>query len=355
MEGPLTSEVLIEMVPVKNIYFMFCYAWNLFNIGNKISVGFDDSLEAQDLLAKVLIHATKAAVRKGLDRDYIIKYEDLSCPKGKIIFGETVKRNLLEKKKVHSTFDEFSHNVLHNQIIKSTLKKITKTKIINEVHRNEARMLFQKLFDVDDIDIVASDFYRVKIHRNNAHYEFLMKLCELIHQSLLPTEDGEGFQFSKFLDDEKRMGPVFEAFVRNFFALEQCEYQVGSEEIRWDATASNDYDMAYLPRMVTDISLKSKTRKIIIDTKYYKNTLQKNRNYSEKIHSANIYQLHSYLSNSEAKDKYEHTVEGILLYPTVDKALDLNYIIRGHKIRIVTLNLNQEWKSLKNDLLNLPM
>lgn len=48
--------------------------------------------------------------------------------------------------------------------------------------------------------------------------------------------------------------------------------------------------------MQTDISLESSERKIIMDTKYYQNTLTKNFG-SQKLISGNLYQMFAYLSN----------------------------------------------------------
>jgi len=46
-------------------------------------------------------------------------------------------------------------------------------------------------------------------------------------------------------------------------------------------------------------------------------------------------------------------VEGMLLYPTVGTSLDLKYRLQGHSIRIATVDLNSDWKSIHNRLLEL--
>lgn len=45
--------------------------------------------------------------------------------------------------------------------------------------------------------------------------------------------------------------------------------------------------------------------------------------------------------------------EMMLLYPTVDSPLSADYTHKGHKIRIRTINLNQPWQSIHQDLLAL--
>ncbi|MFO7891762.1 MAG: restriction endonuclease, partial [bacterium] len=73
--------------------------------------------------------------------------------------------------------------------------------------------------------------------------------------------------------------------------------------------------------METDISLRSSTRKIIIDTKYYKEALKGNFN-TEKVLSGHLYQLFSYIENQKKPDDpLTQNCEGILLYPTVKRSI----------------------------------
>ena len=49
----------------------------------------------------------------------------------------------------------------------------------------------------------------------------------------------------------------------------------------------------------------------------------------------------------------KNIVEGILLYPTTKKEVDSNHTIGGHNIRLKTINLNQEWSEIENDLISI--
>lgn len=104
--------------------------------------------------------------------------------------------------------------------------------------------------------------------------------------------------------------------------------------------------------MVTDISIEKNGSKVIIDTKYYKDALAKYYD-QEKIHSAHLLQLFGYLKNLEAKGGINISCSGVLLYPTVDREIELNYMVDEHKVIIKTINLNQNWKLIYNDLIDL--
>ncbi|MCW5968717.1 MAG: hypothetical protein KIT57_09395 [Blastocatellales bacterium] len=43
----------------------------------------------------------------------------------------------------------------------------------------------------------------------------------------------------------------------------------------------------------------------------------------------------------------------MLIYPTVNESLNLNFSLHGHPVRIRTVNLNQDWRQIKRDLLNI--
>ncbi len=181
-----------------------------------------------------------------------------------------------------------------------------------------------------------------------------MRICELIHQSILPESDKRGARFSDILHDEMRMGDVFENFVRNFLRAEQTTYTVKRDEIAWDAEAPAEEDARRLPKMITDITLRSPDKTIVIDTKFYKETLQKGyRGTTKKVRSSHLYQLYSYLRNMESRTGPDATAEGMLLYPTVDEEVDLAYDVQGHRIYVKTINLAQDWQGIREDLLGL--
>jgi 5-methylcytosine-specific restriction enzyme subunit McrC len=123
-------------------------------------------------------------------------------------------------------------------------------------------------------------------------------------------------------------------------------------EIICNAKALNNSNLDLLPKMQTDITLISQTRKIILDTKFYTDTLAQYYE-TEKFHSANSYQLFSYLKNLESDFSHPFNLvcEGILLYPTIEKEIDERFQIDSHIIRVVTVDLNTSWPTIAKKLL----
>jgi 5-methylcytosine-specific restriction enzyme subunit McrC len=103
--------------------------------------------------------------------------------------------------------------------------------------------------------------------------------------------------------------------------------------------------------MQTDIGLTSDTRKIIIDCKFTPEATQKHYE-AETLRSAHLYQINAYMDNLP-EDELTGTCQMMLLYPTTDSPLSATFAHKGHKISIRTINLNQSWQSIHQDLLAL--
>lgn len=338
-------------IPIQNIYYLLCYAWNKLEEQKVVNVDATDCTNIVDLFAKVLINGCTRLLKRGFDRNYIGFSEDLKGIKGKLDFGESVKRSLIIRAMAHCDYDEFHFNVLHNQILKTTISKLIKIKDLDKDLRIQLINIYRRFFEVDEIHITNSAFNRVILHRNNYFYDFLLKICRIIFDNILIDEKTGKYAFKDFLRDKKKMASVFEHFVRNFYSKEQSIFTSTYELIDWDASVIEG-SIDLLPIMRTDISLQSSERKIIIDTKYYIEALG---TYWDKqsIRSPHLYQLHAYLKNIEKKGGVNQNCEGVLLYPTVQKELDEKYQIPGHKIMAKSLNLNQPWQGIYKDLMSI--
>ena len=337
-------------IPIQNIYYLLCYAWDRLEERDVVDVSGIDSTKLVDLFAKVLGGGVERLLRRGLDRGYVEYAEDTRCLRGKLLFSPIIKRNLLMKAQVHCEFDELSHNVLHNQILKTTLRHLIRVEDLDGQLKSRLAGIYRRFHEVDEIELTSAVFGRVQLHRNNAFYDFLLKICELVFDNLLASETPGKSKFRDFLqDNDKRMAVLFEDFVRNFYKLETSESKVGREDILWQAEAMDDMSNAYLPKMETDISIEGHGYKIVMDAKFYKEALATHYDV-EKVRSSHIYQIFAYIKNLEKKGGVNLNCSGVLLYPTVNKELSLNYKIDDHKLLIHTINLNQDWQSIDKDL-----
>lgn len=340
------------IIPIQNIYYLLCYAWNKLEERDTVSVQALEENKVINLLSRVLIAGMNHLFKRGLDRGYCLYEEESKRVKGKIDFSTTIKKNMLCKSQVHCHYDELSYNVLHNQILKTTIGQLININDIDHSLRHELVSTYKKLNDISEIRLTNKVFSDVQLNQSNFFYDFLLKICELILDNLLISEDEGGSKFTDFIQNERQMAYLFETFVRNFYKKEQQYFKVKRESVPWLATPLDKTSADYLPKMQTDISLTSSDRHIVIDTKFYKESLQYHHG-KPTIHSGHLYQINSYLNNLDKPVGDKVNYEGILLYPTVKEELDLVYDFQGKKITVTTINLNQDWKGIHGDLLNL--
>ena len=107
-----------------------------------------------------------------------------------------------------------------------------------------------------------------------------------------------------------------------------------------------------MPEMRSDITLSQGNRVLIIDAKYYANTLQKQFDVP-KIHSANLYQIFTYVKNKEAElANSPHEVSGMLLYAKTDDEIipHRQYRMSGNRISVQTLDLDCDFSDISRQL-----
>lgn len=317
-----------QTIPIQNIYYLLCYAWNKLEERDIVDVDAKDSTNLLSLFSRVIMNGLKHLLKRGLDQNYINYAEENRCLRGKIGFATTIKKNLFPKAMAYCEYDELSHNVIHNQIIKTTLRILYNSDSVNADLKKELVSFYRRLKSIDDIELNSSVFSKVVLQSNNSFYDFLLKICRLIYDSLLIDEGSGRFKFIEFIQDDGKMALMFEEFVRNFYIRETQQYRVKREDIIWDVSDTSSPAFKYLPKMITDISIEKDGRKIIIDTKFYREALATNYDI-EKIKSDNLYQIIAYMKNLEVKGGINIGCSGILLYPTVKYNMFVNNIILG--------------------------
>lgn len=339
-------------IPVENIYYMFCYAWGRFEEARSLSTGAEASPDLPNLLARVLSTGARTLLRRGLDRGYLPLEEELSTIRGHIELGASLKLQARNVRRVDCTFDELSHDLLHNQLLKASLRLLGQADSLEQTLRRELRSLIVRMGEVSDIRLSQAAFARVQLHRNNARYDLLLKICRLVFECMIPAERGAGYAFQEVLRDERKMARVFEDFVRNFYRASQTDYAVKPLQFEWSALPITVSASVRMPLMRTDVYLESARRRIILDTKYYAEAVQE-RYGSASFRSENLYQLFAYLRNDAVWNPDLATAEGILLYPEVNQSLDASYTIHGHAVRLVTVDLARPWRQIETRLASL--
>lgn len=338
-------------IPIRNLYYLFCYAWERFPEGGVAEVGVDESPDLPNLFAKMLINGANRLLRRGLDRGYRSFVEETRAPRGKMLLDEIVKGQTLRRGAVVCSFDDLTVDVLHNQLIKATALQLSRTRGLQSAMAHELRILAQRMAGVSDIRAQPTLFRRVQLSRNTGQYRPLLKLCELVVRNQIPDQDGVGNHFADILSDEVTMSKLFEDFLRCFYQLEQSRFRsVGAETLKWSGHAMNEASRPHLPGMITDITLRSSERVVVMDAKFYKDVLVSGHG-AAKVHSGNLYQMLAYLQHTALSASAP--VDGILIYPCNGLSTRLHYRLLGRDVQVVTVDLSQPWQDIHDELLTL--
>lgn len=334
------------MIPIQNIYYMLSYAFQVLNEQGYKSVATEHFENVTDLCAAILIKGLSKQLKRGLMKDYIPKREPLTALRGKMEFSETLKTNSIIKRQVVCSYDEFSENAYMNRIIKTTMLRLMVADV-DKSRKKEMKKLLVFLGNVEPLPIYSIN-WNLRYDRNNQTYRMLVSICYLVLKGLLQTQSDGTTKLMDFLD-EQRMHRLYEKFILEYFRKEHPELTVGAPQIPWQL--DDDFcDM--LPVMQSDIVLEKDDNILIIDAKYYAHTTQQRFN-KATVHSANLYQIFTYVKNKqeELKDR-QVTVSGMLLYAKTDEQIvpDNTYQMSGNQISVKTLDLNCGFDEIREQL-----
>lgn len=330
------------MIPVRNVYYMLSYAFSVLRGQGYRRVATEEFDNVAELCAAILIAGVATEVRRGLRRDYVDRTEALPTLRGKVEVSESLRTQALVSQRVVCSFDELSLDTSMNRIIKGTAELLMRSGISRERRRRLGELLTH-FAEVEPADVRHVD-WNMRFDRNSQTYRMLMGVCQLVAKGLLQTTSDGSTRLMDFLD-EQSMCRLYERFILEYYR--RCHPGLGARAslIGW---ALDDDRSDMLPTMRSDITLASDDRVLIIDAKYYAHATQSHFD-SRTVHSANLYQIFTYVKNKAADPANAgREVSGLLLYARTDEDVQPNvtYRMSGNRIGAMTLDLNQPFEGI---------
>ena len=165
--------------------------------------------------------------RAGLARRYLPVEENLPYLRGRLLFREQIRENLINQARFYVAHDELSINRPANRLIHSALVKL-KPLVRNMESRRLLRLLRQ-LMEVADVPQAANpnaDWQRHQVDRSMPHYGPVMQWVGLfLFGHGLATYSGRHRNLSLLFPMEQ----VFEDFVTHSFRSYQSDYRVTAQ------------------------------------------------------------------------------------------------------------------------------
>ena len=339
---PKNSHILI-----KNVYYMLAYAFKALKQSQYKDLSIEDFQNIHDLFAAILAKGIAGQLKHGLYREYQLQKEQLPVLRGKLDINGTIQNKMQRKQILSCDYDELSENNPFNQILKMTALILIRQPTVRPEHKSALKKVMLFFGNIDTLEVSKINWSSLHTHHNNQTYELLLNVCYLVLQGLLLSTNKGEHKLASFLD-EQRMSHLYEKFVREYYRRHFPSLQATASQIAWNLDdALNDL----LPIMKSDITLKSNGKTLIIDTKYYKETLQKNLHFGkETLHSHNLYQIFAYVKNYDTDNS--GNVSGMLLYAKTNEAItpDCDFSMSGNKISVKTLDLNTPFSEIASQL-----
>lgn len=344
-------------IPIKNLFYMLCYAWNVLSIRDEITVGLDEYDNVYNLLGRVFSYGIGKLIRSGFHKSYIQKEEELSTLRGKINVQESINRLSVQRKMLICNYDEYSSDDIFNQILNYTIAALLRNSSVDISIKKELKK--QKVFfaGIGETPPTKANRKKLIFNKNNVTYKLLISIAIMLYDNTAINEE-DGKEIFRDFCREEQMQKVYERFLLNFYSLhlDRSKYKVYAPKFTWlksdEEDLWEDVDEAdtLMPELRTDIVIENRKKHIqfIIDAKYYRQALvSSHRSEAKKFRRDHISQVFTYMANSP----FDGIKRGALMYPTVTDILDEKQNTVHGWIFFKSLNLNQEWQQIEEDLL----
>lgn len=337
---------------IKNIYYMLSYAFQILKPLNDEEIAAEEFSMAQDLFAAILAKGVARQVKQGLYREYVAQRETLPVLRGKLDMVPTLRNRMQRKQTLGCVFDTLSENNRYNQILKTTMHYLVRDAGVDHRRKMALRRVLVFFDGVALLEPSAIPWKKLHYQRSNRNYEMLLTICSFVLEGMLQTTEAGSYKMAAFSDEH--MAQLYEKFILEYYRQHHGYLtEIKAAQIKWNVTGGQDASMLhFLPVMQTDIMLRLGEKTLIIDAKYYGQTLQKHYdNYT--LHSQNLYQIFTYVKNQDR----EHTgnVSGLLLYAKTEESItpDCSFNLGGNTIGAKTLDLSRDFRGIALQLDNI--
>ncbi|EAK0804676.1 restriction endonuclease [Campylobacter lari] len=261
--------------------------------------------------------------KKGLMRSYVSSEENRAFLKGKLLFNEHIKSNLIHKERFFTSSDEFVLDIAPNRLIKSTLNFLKSKTSSNKFKIIKA---MQMLDEVEFSTNYEKDF-NFKISRHFDYYENILSWCKIFlqNQSFAPYK-GKNEAFALLFPMEK----LFENYVAYMFKLANPSENIKTQSSGKYLISKNDEKCFMLK---PDLYIENK---MILDAKWKIPDDSKDEK-KHGISQSDLYQMFAYACKFKI-----HDIK--LVYPLCERTMKLKSMIKE-----LEFNANKHLAFLNND------
>lgn len=162
-----------------------------------------------DIFIQHFCHDLHTQILQGKLRNYIEQEENLSVMRGRLVIPQHVRHNLVHKERLYCRFDEFSEDMLLNQILRFTLRLLIPWTRSGKTKKQLTELLMH-FNGISDAPITLQSFKLLKNDRITQRFQPVLEQCRLFIAAVKPDIlAGSTPLFSLLFD----MNRLFEAWV----------------------------------------------------------------------------------------------------------------------------------------------
>jgi len=266
-----------------------------------------------DLYYQVFLDQCRQLVSEGLLRQYIQKTSNRTALKGRLLFQDQLKQNLVRKERFVTSAQDYTEDNLFNQIL---LRALTILRAVsgNPAHRRDRTMLQYEFWGGSDQHFNQASFERLRYGRTTERYRTAIRLAELIILNYLPDLRGGNRSVLAIMFP---MEDLFEAYVTTALksASRGTGFRVETQQVRRFWRPEGGRSKTIRPDIVIDWTDVSGNRRIVLDTKWKVPG-------DKKPTDGDLKQMFVY-------NKYFGAESSNLLYPTTGESQPVNGLFMG--------------------------
>lgn len=285
-----------EKTKTKECFFKMLRDWRGFKSLAQFNASHINAVRRFNML-EVFVHLflnnLVLLTQRGLARHYQSEEDNQPYLRGRILFPQHIRENVVNRARFYVGYDEFNANRPANRLIHSTIRKL-----MGSVRQPKNQQLLHQLrisfSDIPESEHLESDWGQYRVNRSDRsmqHYDEVMQWVRLfLFKHGLTTFAGKHVNQTLLFP----MWEVFEDFVAASFRRYQEDFFLYKQRPQKPLASIDGKDVFY---MKPDISLVSdnKTDEIefILDTKW-KQINEESSDLKHGISQADMYQLFAY-------------------------------------------------------------
>ncbi len=331
------------------LYFLLCYAADLYDPHDELLSGELDSCSPIDLPTLALSAAAATVLRRGARRVYRRSVYEGPAVRGRLDLGATMTLDLGRGAHAVSVVGELSPDCPQNRVIKTALSVVAACPGLAPKSRERAGAM-KRAFPGSPYSTIAEArraLREVRLARGEAGYRRALFWAGLVLRSTMP--DAGAYRLDDPLDDRRYLDRAFESLVRG--ALRESLDGVAivrRDRFRW--TPPDQYRSSLVPVMETDVTVRGPERCVVVDAKYYGQALVVGRHGSTQLRSSHLYQIASYLRVLRRRDSRHRLWSACLVYARSGESFDHRVDLGDFSLRALGLDLERPPREILDEL-----